>query len=207
MALGAGMCKYPHPMDARLAATSTEQDAARKQLAAALARIAGGDRAALKLVYRETSAKLFAVCHRILQDRAEAEDVLQDVYITVWRRAGAFDFNRASPISWLVAIARNRSIDRLRSRPFAKRQRSIEEAAEVSDSAPSALVQLETSQEHRRLMDCLDDLEPQHAGAIRSAFFEGATYDELAQRMNVPLGTMKSWIRRSLLRLRQCLEQ
>ena len=195
-------------MDAPVTTTTTlEQDAARKQLAAALTRIAGGDRHALKLVYRDTSAKLFAVCHRILQDKGEAEDVLQDVYITVWQRAGAFDPNRASPISWLVAIARNRSIDRLRSRPPAARQRTIEEAAEISDGAPTALLQLEISEEHRRLMDCLEDLEPQHAGAIRSAFFEGTTYDELAQRNSVPLGTMKSWIRRSLLRLRECLEQ
>ena len=194
-------------MDLSATRPTVEQDAARKQLAAALTRIASGDRAALKLVYRDTSAKLFAVCHRILGDRGEAEDVLQDVYITVWQRAGAFDPSCASPISWLVAIARNRSIDRLRSRKPATRQRSIEEAAEISDSAPGALVQLEISQEHQRLRDCLDDLEPQHARAVRAAFFDGTTYDELAQRMNVPLGTMKSWIRRSLLRLRECLER
>jgi RNA polymerase sigma factor (sigma-70 family) len=203
-----GVCKNQSPMDAPLATSSTvEQDAARKQLAAALARTASGDRQALKLLYRDTSAKLFAVCHRILQDKGEAEDVLQEVYIAVWQRAGGFDPNRASPISWLVAIARNRSIDRLRSRGVRTRQRSIDEASEVSDSALSALAQLEISQEHRRLMHCLDELEPAHAGAIRSAFFEGATYEELARRLNIPLGTMKSWIRRGLLRLRQCLER
>jgi RNA polymerase sigma-70 factor (ECF subfamily) len=195
-------------MDAPVApSVAAAQDAARRQLATALARIAGGDQQALQFLYRETAAKLFAVCHRILLDKGEAEDVLQEIYIAVWRRAGAFDPNRASPISWLVAIARNRSIDRLRSRAMAARQRTIDEAADVSDSAPTALAQLEISQEHRRLMDCLDDLEPQHAGAVRSAFFEGATYGELAQRMSVPLGTMKSWIRRSLQRLRECLER
>src|SRR5262249_27223784 len=196
------------PMDAPVAPPPTaEQDAARRQLAAALARVAGGDRQALRLVYHDTSAKLFAVCHRILQDKGEAEDVLQEVYIAVWQRAGAFDPNCASPISWLAAIARNRSIDRLRSRAGLARQRSVDEAAEISDSTPTALAQLEISQEHRRLMHCLDELEPQHAGAIRSAFFEGFTYEELAARTNVPLGTMKSWIRRGLLRLRQCLER
>jgi RNA polymerase sigma factor (sigma-70 family) len=194
-------------MDAPVAPSAVAQDGARQQLTAALARIAGGDRHALQFLYRETAAKLFAVCHRILSDRGEAEDVLQDVYITVWRRAGTFNPDRASPITWLVAIARNRSIDRLRSVPRANRSREIDEASQLSDSTPTALAQLETNQEHQRLSKCLDELEPRHAGAIRSAFFEGATYDELAQRMNVPLGTMKSWIRRSLLRLRECLER
>lgn len=195
-------------MDARAAsAPAANQDAARQQLVAALARIAGGDRQALQFLYRETSAKLFAVCHRILNDRGEAEDVLQDVYITVWRRAGTFDPDRASPITWLVAIARNRAIDRLRSSSPANLLRDIDEVPEISDSAPTAIARLETNEEHQRLAECLDELEPRHAGAIRSAFFEGATYDELAQRLNVPLGTMKSWIRRSLMRLRECLER
>src|SRR4029450_5928295 len=94
-----------------------DADATRsRELAAALMRAASGDRAALRLVYQQTSAKLFAVCLRILKDRSEAEDVLQDVYVTVWRKAASFDPGRASPITWMVAIARNRSIDRLRSR-------------------------------------------------------------------------------------------
>ena len=186
---------------------SIAQDAARKQLVAALARIAGGDRGALQLLYRDTSAKLFAVCVRILRDEGEAEDVLQDVYTAVWQRAGTFDPARASPITWLVAIARNRSIDRLRSGAMAARTRTMEEADDVSDNAPDALAQIESLQEERRLTDCLGELEPRHAVAIRFAFLDGMTYDELARRMDVPLGTMKSWIRRSLLRLRKCLER
>jgi RNA polymerase sigma-70 factor, ECF subfamily len=186
---------------------SLERDAARKQLVVALARVAGGDRGALQLLYRDTSAKLFAVCVRILRDEGEAEDVLQDVYTTVWQRAGTFDPARASPITWLVAIARNRSIDRLRSGAMAARTRTMEEADDVSDNAPNALAQIESLQEERRLTDCLGELEPRHAVAIRFAFIDGMTYDELARRMNVPLGTMKSWIRRSLLRLRECLER
>ena len=183
------------------------QDAARNQLVAALARIAGGDRGALRLLYRDTSAKLFAVCVRILRDEGEAEDVLQDVYTTVWQRAGTFDPARASPITWLVAIARNRSIDRLRAGAMGARMRTIDDAADVSDNAPNALAQIESLQEERRLTDCLGELESRHAVAVRFAFLDGMTYDELARRMNVPLGTMKSWIRRSLLRLRECLER
>ena len=92
-----------------------DAEARRRQLSAALNRVAGGERAALRLVYDMTSAKLFGLCLRILNDRSEAEDVLQDVYLTVWRKAASFDEARASPITWLVAIARNRSIDRLRT--------------------------------------------------------------------------------------------
>src|SRR5260370_332591 len=142
----------------------------RSQLMAALARVAGGDRAALQIVYQDTSAKLFGVCLRILNDRSEAEDVLQEVYLTVWRKAASFDPARASPITWLVAIARNRSIDRLRSATGAKRMQAIDEASEVSDNAPSALAQLESSQEQQHLIDCLSELEPRHAVAVRSAF-------------------------------------
>ena len=187
--------------------TAIELDAARRQLAAALSRVAGGDRAALQLIYRDTAAKLFGVCLRILRDKGEAEDVLQDVYMTVWRRAETFDPSRASPITWLVAIARNRAIDRLRAGARARRMQPIDEAVDVSDPAPGALAQVVSSEEHRRLMGCLDELEPRHAAAIRAAFLDGATYEDLAQRVNVPLGTMKSWIRRSLMRLRDCLER
>ena len=184
-----------------------EQDVARKQLVAALARVASGDRTALRLLYRDTSAKLFGVCLRILRDNGEAEDVLQEVYITVWRHAAAFDPDRASPITWLVAIARNRSIDRLRAGAKARRMQPIGDALDVSDAAPSALAQVESGEERKRLLDCLGELEPRHAAAIRGAFLDGATYEELAQRVDVPLGTMKSWIRRSLMRLRDCLER
>jgi RNA polymerase sigma-70 factor (ECF subfamily) len=182
-----------------------EQDLARQHLAAQLARVALGDRAALAEVYRLTSAKLFGVCLRILEDRAEAEDVLQQVYLTVWQKAGGFDATRASPITWLVAIARNRSIDRRRARGPSASSAPIEAAAEVSDPAPSALARLEESDERRRLADCLRTLEEKHASAIRRAFFDGLTYEELARAGGVPLGTMKSWIRRGLMKLKECL--
>ena len=184
-----------------------DEDATRSQLAAALARVAGGDHAALRMVYQDTSAKLFGVCLRILKDRSEAEDVLQDVYVTVWRKAATFDPSRASPITWMVAIARNRAIDRLRARGAGGRLEPIEAADAVSDPAPAAVERVELAQQHQRLARCLEELEARHSTAIRAAFLDGATYEELAARLNVPLGTMKSWIRRGLLKLRACLER
>jgi RNA polymerase sigma factor (sigma-70 family) len=183
-----------------------DADATRSQLAAALVRVAGGDRAALRLVYQDTSAKLFGVCLRILKDRAEAEDVLQEVFVTVWRKAASFDPGRASPITWMVAIARNRAIDRLRASAVSRRMEPIESADAVSDPAPAAVERVEMAQQHQRLSRCLAELEARHASAIRAAFLDGTTYEELAARMSVPLGTMKSWIRRGLLKLRACLE-
>jgi len=179
----------------------------RSQLVAALARVAGGDRAALQIVYQDTSAKLFGVCLRILNDRSEAEDVLQEVYLTVWRKAASFDPARASPITWLVAIARNRSIDRLRAAAGGRRMDPIDAAEEVQDPAPAAVELVEAAQQSSRLGLCLEQLESRQLIAIRAAFLDGNTYEELAERMKVPLGTMKSWIRRGLLKLRDCLER
>ena len=184
-----------------------DADTARRQLTAALARVAGGDRAGLRIVYADTASKLFGVCLRILNDRTEAEDVLQEVYLTVWRKAESFDPRRASPITWLVAIARNRAIDRLRSGGVKRRAEPIEAAEDVRDSAPLAVERVEAAQEHQRLFGCLEELEGRQSAAIRAAFLDGTTYEELAERMGVPLGTMKSWIRRGLMKLRTCLEQ
>jgi RNA polymerase sigma-70 factor (ECF subfamily) len=126
----------------------------RRQLSAAIQRVAAGDRAALRLVYDETAAKLFGVCLRILNDRSEAEDVLQEVYLTVWRKAGAFDETRASPITWLVAIARNRAIDRVRPGRVLRLSEPIEAARDVPDDGPLAAETLETVQKRARLNDC-----------------------------------------------------
>jgi RNA polymerase sigma-70 factor (ECF subfamily) len=184
-----------------------EAEARRRQLAAAINRVAAGDKAALRLVYSETSAKLFGVCLRILGERSEAEDVLQEVYLTVWRKAASYDESVASPITWLVAIARNRSIDRLRAGGASRASLPIEAASEVPDPGMSAVERLEIDEDQARLRDCLHELEERQQAAIRAAFLDGSTYDELATRVGVPLGTMKSWIRRGLMKLRECLER
>ena len=175
-------------------------------LVAALARVAAGERNALQTVYRLTSAKLFGVCLRILNDRAEAEDVLQEVYVTVWQKAADFDPKRASPMTWLITIARNRAIDRLRASGQTRRMQPIEEATDVADAAPLATSILEDAEANAKLRGCLGGLAEHEQKALRGAFFDGNTYEELAARMSVPLGTMKSWIRRALVKLKTCLE-
>jgi RNA polymerase sigma factor (sigma-70 family) len=179
----------------------------RDELAEALGRAGAGDRVAFRRVYEATSAKLMGVCLRILHDRQLAEDVLQDTYVTVWRKADSFDASRASPITWLVTIARNRAIDRLRSGGALRRAAPVEAALDLADDAPPADAVVEQADEARRLTGCLSELDERTARAIRTAFFEGVTYEVLAEREQTPLGTMKSWIRRGLLRLRTCLEQ
>lgn len=181
-------------------------DANRSLIAAALGRIPAGDRAALQTVYRLTSAKLFGVALRILGERSEAEDVLQEVYVTVWRKAGDFDASRASPMTWLIAIARNRAIDRLRATRQSRHSEPIDVAADVADAAPLADGILEGAESHARLHGCLGELAEHERAAMRGAFFDGNTYEQLAERMKVPLGTMKSWIRRALIKLKSCLE-
>lgn len=179
-------------------------DEARARLSDALVDTAARDREAFRTVYTLTSMKLFGVCLRICGDRQAAEDVLHEVYISVWNNAGGYQPTRASPISWLTTIARNRSIDWLRAhriRPVS----DLSHAADVADAGPLAREEIIGAQEASALHRHLDTLEPRQRDAIRAAFFEGLTYAELAARHGVPLGTMKSWIRRGLLRLRECL--
>jgi RNA polymerase sigma-70 factor (ECF subfamily) len=176
-------------------------------LASALARVALGDRQAFEAVYRETSGRLFAICLRVLADRAEAEDVLQEVFTTVWHKAGQFDASRASATTWLGMIARNRAIDRLRAAPASQRHAPIELAEEIVDAAATPAIAAEATDDRNRLGECLGKLDARRRSLIRVAFFEGATYEELAARVGSPLGSVKSWIRRGLLQLRECLER
>jgi RNA polymerase sigma-70 factor (ECF subfamily) len=183
-------------------------DLDRERLKRTLANVAAGDRAAMAELYRATSAKLFGVCLRIVHDDAEAEEVLQEVYLTVWKRAGAYDPAKASPITWLAAIARNRAIDRLRA-SGARVVRSsgpIDGAMDLADPSPDAESSLSAGEDSRRLKGCLDRLEPDHAGLIRRAFFGGLSYSDLAQAAGKPLGTVKTWIRKGLMNLKVCLE-
>lgn len=170
-----------------------------------MSRIAEGDRDALRQLYQATSSKLFGVCLRILSDKDESEDVLQEVYVTIWRRADRFDKDRASVMTWISTIARNRAIDRLRARGPLAHAEPVEEL-EIADPAPAATALLESAEAVGALQRCLSELDDRTEQAIRTAFFEGVTYEALARRLDTPLGTVKSWIRRGLMKLKGCLE-
>ena len=184
---------------------SDQTSAARARLTEALVATGEADRSAFQHLYKLTSAKLFGICLRICGERQAAEDVLQEVYLTIWRRAGGYEPGRASPISWLATIARNRAIDWRRSRGI-RPTTGIGEAQEVASGDASAVDLLLHAEQYRNLHLCLDQLDDSQRDAIRTAFFDGLTYAELADRRAVPLGTMKSWVRRGLLRLRDCLD-
>ncbi|PZQ62004.1 MAG: RNA polymerase subunit sigma [Sphingomonas taxi] len=185
-------------------ASSADAAARRAALTRALVDTAAEDRDAFRQVYRLTSAKLFGICLRICGERQAAEDVLQDVYVQVWRRAGAYEPGRASPITWLAAIARNRALDwrRAHARSHVAAGATL---PDVADPAPDAETTLADADEAARIRDCLDQLEERQRSAVRTAFYDGVTYAELALRESVPLATMKSLVRRALIRLRGCL--
>ena len=178
---------------------------ARESLLEIMARVARSDRTALEELYQRTSSKLFGVCLRICGDRSAAEDVLQEVYIKVWHRADQYQAGTYSPISWLAVIARNASIDWLRKNG---RQNYDDEAVIeiIADDAPLGDTVIEEKQQKARIMDCLEELDEEQNRPIRSAFFGGLTYSQLAKQIEVPLSTMKSRIRRGLMSLKKCLE-
>lgn len=173
----------------------------REEIEALIARTALADRAAFAALYAATSAKLYGLLIRILQDEAEAEDVLQDVYMKIWRGAGRYAANGLSPMTWLITVARNAGIDRLRARP----RLSDAEPAEAPDPAPGPEAAALAAGEARRIAACLAELEPDRAAAVRGAYLDGLSYETLAERHGVPLNTMRTWLRRSLIRLRECL--
>lgn len=170
-----------------------------------IARAALGDRAAFSALYDSTSAKLFGVCLRILKSRAEAEDAVQEVYVKVWRNAGRYTAGGYSPMTWLIAIARNHAIDRLRARKAPAED--IDDVPGLAAGGPTPEGAAIAASEARRIGACMDELEPDRADAVRGAYLEGDSYQELAERHGVPLNTMRTWLRRSLMKLKECLSR
>lgn len=162
---------------------------------------AAGDQTAFRSLYDATSAKLYSTILRLLDDRSETEDLLQEVYAKIWRTAGSYDTLRGRPMTWLITIARHRAIDRLRTRSVRLTVKQ-EHLAEAVDPAPAADVLFSQSQDGRLLDRALATLVPAHAAAIKSIYFDGITYDTLAAQNGVPVGTLKSWMHRGLVRMR-----
>jgi len=171
-----------------------------------LGRVAEGDRGAFEALYRETADTVFGICVQLLRDRSEAEDVLQEVFVAVWQKARHFDAKRSHAMTWLGSIARHRAIDRLRSHASSGTRAPLEDAVDVTDPAPTAADLSDLSSDRARLNRCFAELDERRRHLIRVAFFEGLTYQELAERVRAPLGSVKSWIRRGLVQLKACLE-
>ncbi|MGZ9811715.1 sigma-70 family RNA polymerase sigma factor [Pseudoroseicyclus sp. H15] len=178
--------------------------ATREEVEHWIGRCALGDRKAFAQLYDATSAKLFGVALRVLNDRAEAEEVLQEVYVRIWHNAGRYSANGLSPMSWLITIARNKAIDRLRARKGGGRG-DMDEVADLADAAPGPEAQTIAASEAARLQACLETLPDGRADAVRRAYMEGETYAELAERFAVPLNTIRTWLRRGLIALKECL--
>ena len=187
-----------------------------RELAGLLARAGMGDRACFAQLYERTSGHLLAVVLRIQRNRALAEDLLQEVYVSVWKAAGSFDAARSQPLTWLTHIARNRAIDSLRR---AQTQPQLEsttrddddhrpDASEAqADSAPGPLELLGLASQKRELSACMDRLTAPQRQSVALAFFDGLSHAEVAEQLREPLGTVKSWVRRALQTLKGCLER
>jgi len=173
------------------------------EIADLIARCALRDRKAFRDLYGRTSAKLYGVTLRILKDRAEAEEALQEVYVKIWQRADRYVPGGFSPISWLVAVARNHALDVLRARK--PQGDNIDVAIDVADAGPDPEQSAADRDERSRIDRCLGQLDADKADAVRGAYLDGYSYEELASRHKVPLNTMRTWLRRSLLKLRECL--
>ncbi len=169
-----------------------------------LAAVAKGDQAAFERLYSATRAKLYGVLLRILGTPELADDVMQETYLKVWKMAGKFDPTIASPITWMVAIARNRAIDIVRKRADV----SIEDSPEamgVTAEAPPPLARREMTEELRRLLSCLGKLDPEKQRIVLLAYYSGWSREQLAQKLDIPVNTIKTWLRRSLLEIRECM--
>ncbi len=179
-----------------------------EEIEALIARVAMADRKAFRALYSRTSAKLFGIALRVLRDEAAAEDVLQDVYVRVWNRAGAYRSNGYSPMTWLITITRNAAIDRLRkARREGVAQEPVEIAERLYDTAPGPAQQAEMRDEARALNACLDELPADRAEMVRRVYLQGLTYQELSDQSGVKLNTVRTWLRRSLMQLRECLSR
>jgi RNA polymerase sigma-70 factor (ECF subfamily) len=174
------------------------------ELVGLIAAVAKGDEVAFERLYAATRAKLFGVVLRILRRQDLAEEVIQETYVKIWNSAGRFNSELASPITWMASIARNRAIDVVRKRS----EVSIEEeptAMEVAADTPDPLARREMTEELKRLLECVGRLEPDRQKLVLLAYYNGWSRDQLALKFETPVNTVKTWLRRSMTDIRECL--
>lgn len=177
----------------------------RDEIEALIAQVALGNQAAFSRLYDNTSGKLLAVCLRVLNERAAAEDAMQEVFIKVWKNADRYQVTGHSPMTWLITIARNTAVDKLRARKVDRDIADFSERIAAPGLSPeqSAVV----TSESKQIMRCLDELEKDRRDAITGAYLRGMSYQELSDQFEVPLNTMRTWLRRGLAVLRECMSR
>jgi RNA polymerase sigma-70 factor (ECF subfamily) len=169
-----------------------------------LAAVAKGDRAAFERLYAATRAKLYGVVLRILRRHDLADEVMQETYFKIWNSAGQFDPALSSPITWMVAIARNRAIDQVRK----KTEVSIDEdpaVLEIAAESPDPLAKREMTEELRRLLACMGRLDEESRRLVLFAYYDGWSREQLGAKFDKPVNTVKTWLRRALMEIRECL--
>lgn len=182
-----------------------------QQLTSLLHATAAGDQRAFAELYRATSAHLYGVLVRMLQRRDWAEEALQDCFIKIWQKAETYDGDKGAPLTWLLTVARYRALDLLRmKRPEVEMPEEGDEhqlpPMSLADDSQDPLARADEGQGIARMRGCLKVLPSEQRDAVMLAYYEGYTHQELAERMQSPLGTVKSWVRRGLARLRECLD-
>src|SRR4051794_3080599 len=193
----------PTPGRASAEAAQRERSA---RLQALLSRTGLADQAAFAELYRLASPHLYAVALRILRQSAAAEDVLQESFVSIWHHAGSYSAARSQPLTWLTSIVRNRCLDLLRRREVdTVTIDDDEDAIMVADGGPSPLDLLLSGADALAVRGCVETLEAGHKQAIALAFYQGLSHSELALHLRQPLGTVKSWVRRGLEKLKDCL--
>lgn len=169
-----------------------------------LAAVAAGDQSAFERLYAATRAKLFGVVLRILRRQDLAEAVVQEAYLKIWRSAGQYKPAIASPITWMVTIARHRAIDEVRKRAAASAEDELENFDAALD-APAPPARREMSDELKRLLECVGQLDPDRQRLVLLAYYNGWSREQLAAKLDQPINTVKTWLRRSMIEIRECL--
>ncbi|WP_280569889.1 sigma-70 family RNA polymerase sigma factor [Chromohalobacter sp. 296-RDG] len=193
----------------RLSATpqddsSSTSSASGDRLHDLLLRVTQSDRRAFAQLYEATSAKLYGTVLRILKEQGRTDDVVQEAYVTIWQKATQFEAERASPIAWMVAIARHAAIDELRRQPRAPHE-SEDTLSHMAADTPSAREHIEYEQDARRLHACLEELETDRQDMVRLAYLDGWSRADLATYFEQPVNTVKTWLHRALKQLKGCL--
>ena len=169
-----------------------------------VAAVAKGDEAAFERLYQATQAKLYGVTLRILRRTDLAEEVLQETYVKIWRRAGDYNPRLSNPVTWMVAIARHGALDVIRKRGEAVLE-DEPRAMDVESDEQSPLAQSEMTEDLQRLLACMGGLEEEHRRVVLLAYYNGWSREQLAEKFDKPVNTIKTWLRRSLIQIRECL--